>query len=125
MYAVVRDTPLSWDDYRLIAIELGADVPEGLLIKVAGRTAEGVRVIELWRDRDHFARYDRELLDAARARTPSPLVAETVRELVVEHLLQPGERRSPAEVAELGADRSDKRTAPAAGRHTNQKGESC
>jgi len=94
-------------------------------IKVAGRTAEGVRVIELWRDRDHFARYDHELLGAARARTPSPLVAETVRELVVEHLLQPGERRSPAELAGLGADRSDKRTAPAAGRHTNQKEESC
>jgi hypothetical protein len=88
MYAVVRDTPLSWEDYRLLAADLGTDVPEGLLIWVAGRTAEGVRAIEIWRGREELDRYEREQLRRSRARVPVPLAPETVRTLAVEHVVQ-------------------------------------
>ena len=88
MYAVVRDTPSSWEDYRLLSSELGTDLPDGLLIRVAGRTSEGVRAIEIWRNRDDLSRYEREQLRTARGRAPPPLAPETVRTLAVEHVVQ-------------------------------------
>jgi hypothetical protein len=88
MYAVVRDTPSSWEDYRLLAAELGTDVPDGLLIRVAGRTPEGVRAIEIWRDRAELDRFERNRLRAAQGRVPAPLAPETVRTLAVEHVVQ-------------------------------------
>jgi hypothetical protein len=88
MYAVVRDTPSSWEEYRLPAAELGTDVPDGLLIRVAGRTAEGVRAIEIWRGRDELDRFEREQLSPAQGRVPAPLAPETVRTLAVEHFVQ-------------------------------------
>ena len=94
MYAIVRDTPLSWEHYRLLASELGNDAPEGLLIRVAGRTVEGVRVIELWKSREALQRYERELLRPAQQLVPAPLGSEAVRELVVEHVLRPRSERT-------------------------------
>jgi hypothetical protein len=86
-HAIVRDTATSWEDYRGLAAELGEEVPEGLLIHVAGRTAEGVREIEVWVSRAALARFERERLRPAERRAPRPLRRPTVRELAVEHVL--------------------------------------
>jgi hypothetical protein len=86
MYAVVRDTPQSWEEFLRLEAELGADVPDGLVIRVAGRTAEGVRAIEIWRDEGELDRYERERLRPAQGRVPAPLAPETVRTLAVEHV---------------------------------------
>jgi hypothetical protein len=86
-HAVVRDTAESWEDYRRLAAELGGEVPEGLLIHVAGRTAEGVREIEVWVSREALARYERERLGPAEQRAPRPVRQPIVRELAVEHVL--------------------------------------
>jgi hypothetical protein len=85
-HALVRDTATSWEDYRRLAAELGDEVPDGLLIGVAGRTAEGVREIEVWASRDALVRYERDRLRPAERRAPRPLRRPTVRELTVERV---------------------------------------
>jgi len=92
-YAIVRDTATSWEDYRRLAAELGDDVPAGLLIHVAGRTAEGVREIEVWSSRGALERYQRERLRPAERRFSRPLRQPTVRELDVERVLPTEEDR--------------------------------
>jgi hypothetical protein len=87
-YAIVRDTPSSWDDYRRLAVELGAELPSGLLIHVAGPTSEGVREIEIWRSQQDLERFERDRLRPALARITRLLRDPIVRELVVKHLVQ-------------------------------------
>jgi hypothetical protein len=90
-YAIVRDTPASWEHYRGLLRELGKSVPKGLLIQVAGPTAEGVREIEIWCSRPDHERYEQQRLARTRG-DAAPVREPTVRELTVRHLLRP-ERR--------------------------------
>lgn len=53
MFAVVRDTPWSWEDYRLLGTAPGTNVPRGPADQGSGRTAEGVPVLEAWHDHDN------------------------------------------------------------------------
>jgi hypothetical protein len=88
MYAVVRDTPLSWQDYRLLMAELDADLPDGLLIWLAGRHRRR-RAGDRDLARPRRARsYEREQLQPSRDRVPALLAPETVRTLDVEHVVQ-------------------------------------
>jgi hypothetical protein len=85
LHAVVRDTPLSWADYRRLAEEDG-EPPDGLLIRLAGRTAEGVRVIEVWSSPTALEHYE---ASGARDRRPDELLGRpTVRNLLVEHVVR-------------------------------------
>ena len=88
-YAIVRDTPASWEHYRGLLRELGKSVPKGLLIQVAGPTAEGVREIEVWRSRSDHERYERQRLARTRGGDTAPVRDPTVRELAVRHLVRP------------------------------------
>jgi hypothetical protein len=87
LYAIVRDTPSSWEDYRRLAAELGDELPAGLVLHVAGRTGEGVRVIEVWRSRSALELFERDRLRPAEQRSPAPLRDPVVRALVIEHVL--------------------------------------
>jgi hypothetical protein len=87
LHAIVRDLPVCWDDYRAVAAELGDEPPPGLVLHVAGRTAEGVRVIEVWRSRAAFEEYERFRLRPAESAAPSPLREPAVREVAVERAL--------------------------------------
>jgi hypothetical protein len=87
LHAIVRDTPATWDDYRAVAAQLGDDPPPGLVLHVAGRTAEGVRVIEVWRSRAAFEEYERSRLRPAERAAPAPLCEPAVREVAVERAL--------------------------------------
>lgn len=76
-YAIVRDTPATWEDYRVVN---AADLPRGLLLRFAGPTPEGIREIELWRRRRDLERFEAE---------PRPVgpCEPVVRLLVVRHVV--------------------------------------
>lgn len=78
-FAIVRDTPSSWEHYREIVDGLDDDPPRGLLIRVAGPTDEGIREIEVWRSSDELERHDRDR---------GGLPAATVRSFAVKRVLR-------------------------------------
>ena len=84
-YALVQDVPASWEDYRAFAEALGEDVPDGLILHVAGRTDEGFRIIAVWESREARERFDSGLRVVERSGAEA-----TLRELEVEHLLRGG-----------------------------------
>ena len=87
LHAIVRDTPASWEDYCAVAAALGDEPPPGLVLHVAGRTAEGVRVIEVWRSREALEEYERDRLRPAERAAPAPLREPLVRVVAVDHVV--------------------------------------
>jgi len=61
-YAFVTDIPASWPRYEELAAALRDDVPEGLIVHVAGPTDEGVRIIDVWESEAAFQVFCRERL---------------------------------------------------------------
>ena len=59
-YAVVEDVAASWESYELIAADLEGTRPEGLILHAAGRTDEGVRIIEVWESEEAWRRFAAE-----------------------------------------------------------------
>ena len=51
MYAYVQDVAADWEMYRSVARILGDNPPEGIVLRVAGATDTGFRVIEVWESR--------------------------------------------------------------------------
>jgi hypothetical protein len=84
LHAIVRDSPVCWEDYRAVAAALGDEPPPGLVLHVAGRTAEGVREIEVWRSRAALEEYERTRLRPAAQAAPRPLREPAVREVAIE-----------------------------------------
>ena len=82
-YAIVRDTAVNWEDFHRVAA-----APRGLLLHMAGRTPEGVREIEVWRSRRDLERYQRASVRRPDGDASLPLRSPSVREFVVEHVLQ-------------------------------------
>jgi hypothetical protein len=78
-YAVVEDIPVSWHEY------LPDDVPrDGLILRVAGPTDEGVRAIEIWDSEEAWRRSQDD------SRVPTATAgSSTRRELRVAHLSAP------------------------------------
>lgn len=87
-FAIVRDTPSSWEHYREIVDGLDDDVPLGLLIHVAGPTDEGIREIEVWRSRDELERHEQDRDDLGEHQGPRRLPAAVVRSFVVKRVLR-------------------------------------
>lgn len=56
-YALVEDVAASWESYERIGIQLEHARPDGLILHAAGRTDEGVRIIEVWVSEDARRRY--------------------------------------------------------------------
>jgi hypothetical protein len=80
-YAIVHDVPASWADYPPGLESLDQSLPDGLLVRVAGPTEEGFRLIEVWQSEHDWTRFrDGEL--------PGLLQTDhiTTRELSVAHL---------------------------------------
>ena len=103
-YGLVQDLPLSWEQYERIERHRVDPVPAGLIVRLAGPTDEGVRVIDIWdseRSSD-IAESDRTNRVASPRRPPQP--EPTVRDLHGLHLvvgpaaakaqLQPVEQRN-------------------------------
>lgn len=88
-YAVVQDVPASWETYGRIADALGDEVPEGLLVHVAGRTDEGFRMIDVWESKDAWGRFrDGRLQPIVDRHVGGSPLHTTFRELAIEHLVR-------------------------------------
>jgi len=93
LHAVVRDLALSWAEYAALVAARDGEVPDGLVIRAAGRTAEGVRVIEVWTS-VQSADSDTSAFDAAAPAATPPLCEPVVRTFAVEHLAHGGNEAS-------------------------------
>ncbi|HJR94924.1 MAG TPA: hypothetical protein VJ807_05760 [Gaiellaceae bacterium] len=60
-YALVEDVAASWGSYERFAAALERSVPDGLILHAAGRTEEGVRIIEVWESEDAWHRFATEV----------------------------------------------------------------
>ena len=56
-YALVEDVAASWESYERFAAVLERSLPEGLILHAAGRTDEGVRIIEVWESEDAWSAF--------------------------------------------------------------------
>ena len=62
-FGVVQDMPgVTEQEYRQVEKHLGPDRPPGLLAHVAGPSAEGWRIINIWADETSFRRFQSERL---------------------------------------------------------------
>jgi hypothetical protein len=65
-FGVVQDMPgVSEQEYQQVEKHLGPDRPPGLLAHVAGPSAEGWRIINIWADEAAFRRFQSERLARA------------------------------------------------------------
>jgi hypothetical protein len=87
-YAYVQDVASSWEQYERVARSLVEPAPAGLILHVAGPTAEGVRIIDVWDNEQAWQRYRAERLEPAIAALGGPSRPEpTFRDLHPEHVL--------------------------------------
>ena len=56
-YAIVEDVAANWESYVRSAIDLEQRRSEGLILHAAGRTDEGVRIIEVWESAEAWQRF--------------------------------------------------------------------
>jgi hypothetical protein len=87
-YALVQDIAASWQQYELIAAATVEPVPGGLILHVAGPTAEGFRVIDVWESEDAWQRFRAERLAPAIAALGGPARPEpTFRSVEADHVV--------------------------------------
>jgi hypothetical protein len=87
-YAFVQDVPASWQQYQQTVVRLLEPVPVGLILHVAGPTAEGVRVIDIWESEQEWQQFRAERLAPAIAALGGPARPEsTFRDLYPEHIV--------------------------------------
>lgn len=85
-YALVQDIPASWEQYRWIARSLER-VPPGLLLRVAGPTDEGIRIIEVWESEADWRQFAPDLEAALGSVDPDVGPRTVVRDLRAAHLV--------------------------------------
>jgi hypothetical protein len=80
-YAVVQDVSASWEQYDTLRRALATDLPDGLVLHVAGPTEEGFRIIAIWESEEAAERFRVRVEDAWRVAVPPvyrPLLPEHV-----------------------------------------------
>lgn len=65
MYAYVQDVAGDWDSYRQVAEAMGDSPPDRMVIRLAGTTTAGFRIIEVWESRDAWEVFRHERLRPA------------------------------------------------------------
>jgi hypothetical protein len=84
----MQDIAASWQQYELIAAATVEPVPGGLILHVAGPTAEGFRIIDVWESEDAWHRFRAERLAPAIAALGGPARPEpTFRDVQAEHVV--------------------------------------
>jgi hypothetical protein len=87
-YAYVQDVASSWQQYERVAAALVDPPPAGLIVHVAGRTDEGVRIIDVWEDEEAWERFRKECLAPAIAALGGPARPEpTFRDVRPQHVV--------------------------------------
>jgi hypothetical protein len=91
-FAFVQDLPTDWETYEKIVAEVGLDgrAPDGLIVHTAGRTADGVRIIDVWESEDAHQRFLADRLGPARSRVlgDGAATAPAAELLAVDHMVQ-------------------------------------
>ena len=89
MYAYVQDVAADWEVYRSVARSLGDTPPEGIVLRVAGATDTGFRVIEVWQSRAAWEDFrNSQLRPALRALAgDAPDRPPMFEDLVVDHAI--------------------------------------
>jgi hypothetical protein len=88
-YAIVEDVAANWESYVRSAIDLEQRRSEGLILHAAGRTDEGVRIIEVWESAEAWQRFARESRRSADNRFAD--APRYLREFTPTHLLIAGD----------------------------------
>ena len=70
-YAVVRDVAASWEQYTRVAAAMSEPTPTGLILHVAGPTAEGFRTIDVWESEQAWQTFRSSRLEPAAATVAS------------------------------------------------------
>ncbi len=79
MICRIYDVPgATLDQYDQVNEQLGSEKPEGVHLHVAGKTDEGLRVIEVWDSPEHIDKYMASGLGQAleEAGIPEPAITE-------------------------------------------------
>jgi len=92
-YAYVQDVAEGWEHYERLATALGDDIPDGLIVRVAGATSSGVRIIDVWESEEAWTRFRNERLRPAVRRLAGDASVEPsiFRGLRVRHVVRRGE----------------------------------
>ncbi len=90
MYAYVQDVAEGWEHYERLAAALGDDLPDGLIVHVAGPTDSGFRVIDVWESEEAWERFRNERLRPAVRRVAGDASVEpsSFRGLRIKHVLR-------------------------------------
>jgi hypothetical protein len=93
-FAFVQDLPTDWETYEKIVAEVGLEgrAPEGLIVHTAGRTPDGVRIIDVWESEQAHRRFADDRLLPARNRVLGEQAARATPAAQfsnVEHLVRP------------------------------------
>jgi hypothetical protein len=95
-YAYVQDVASSWEQYERLAAGLINPPPTGLLVRAAGPTDEGVRIIDIWESEEAWERFRADRLGPAMAALGGPSRPEpTFRDLRPEHVVVRIQASSP------------------------------
>ena len=87
-YAFVQDVASSWEQYEQFTAELVDPAPAGLILPVAGPTDEGVRLIDVWEDKEAWEDFRTRRLAPAIAALGGPASpAPTFRDLHPAHVV--------------------------------------
>ncbi len=93
-FAFVQDLPTDWETYEKIVAEVGLDgrAPDGLIVHTAGRTTDGVRIIDVWESEEAHRRFVDDRLAPARNRVLGEQAAQATPAAqlsTVEHIVRP------------------------------------
>jgi hypothetical protein len=87
-YVLVQDVAATWEQYERVTALTVEPLPQGLILHVAGPTADGFRVIDVWEDRDAWERFNAERIAPAVAALGGPARPEpTFRDFEAAHVV--------------------------------------
>lgn len=58
-WGFIMETPLSAEQYDHVNSQVGPN-PEGLIVHIAAKGANGMRIIDVWESKEDFERFERE-----------------------------------------------------------------
>jgi hypothetical protein len=61
-YGWTQDVPITMEVYQQIKLELGTNVPAGLIVHVVSQTERGLRYVDVWESREQWERFRDERL---------------------------------------------------------------
>jgi hypothetical protein len=87
-YVLVQDVASTWEQYQRVTAPTVEPAPQGLILHVAGPTADGFRIIDVWESKDAWERFSEERIAPALAALGGPARPEpTFRDFDAAHVV--------------------------------------